>query len=191
MVTNNEEAIPDNPLKDELTIIKVQDGAEEAETLRCGTFDVDVIDMIKYQDEDPELAIIEQVVDFVSNEENGAAGLAAPQVGVINAWFVMKMGRDGKVVTIINPEIIARSGKKQRVEGCFSESNRAIVKRSREIIANFYTLERDSDGRYYTEYHKLQKIEGWDACVFQHEYDHLKGVLICEKKGSKVLKNDT
>lgn len=177
-----------NPLKDELVIHKVDNSPDEADILRCGTFPVDIDELIQYQKENPEIAMMEQVVDFVSNEENGAAGLAAPQVGVINSWFVMKMGREGKPVIVINPEIVGRSGKKQMEEGCFSETNRAIVKRSREIIANFYTLERDEDGTYTAQFHRLEKLDGWDARVFQHEYDHLNGVLICEKKGSKVLK---
>jgi peptide deformylase len=101
----------------------------------------------------------------------------------------MKMGRGQEVVVVVNPEIIGRSGKKQMVEGCFSEGKKAIVKRSREITVN-YTVLAQAQGEWYTSDVKLEKLEGWDARVFQHEYDHLRGVLICEKKGSKVIDND-
>ena len=134
-----------------------------------------------------ELALMEQTLEFVSNKENGAAGMAAPQVGSNLCWFVMKMGRESKPVIIVNPDIIGRSGRKQHVEGCFSETNRAQVKRSRDITVSYFTVQQDNEGKWTKQYHKLVKLEGWDAQVFQHEYDHLRGVLICEKKGAKVI----
>jgi len=123
---------------------------------------------------------IQSAIDFVSKEENSAAGLAAHQVGLSQAWFVMKIGREQEVIVVANPDILGRSGRKQYVEGCFSETYDAQVKRSCDITVNCELLTFDSDGNVYVEQKKFWKLDKRDAQVFQHEYHHLQGKLICD-----------
>ena len=127
----------------------------------------------------------EKARKFVADPENSALGLASNQVGSKYSWFVMKMSND--IVRIIfNPKIYGRSGHKQHEEGCFSEPEcDERVKRSRSISASFWEV-YFVDGKV-SMLHCDEDLEGRDAQVFQHEYDHLKGRLIADKK-KKVTK---
>jgi len=121
--------------------------------------------------------------DFVANPENKALGLAGPQVGSKIAWFVMNCV-DGSTRIIVNPVIIGRSGHKQYSEGCFSEPDcDERVKRSRSIVVSFKEVVPDVDGTAWLT--KQETLEGRDAQVFQHEEEHLRGVLICDKRQTK------
>ncbi|MBN1870219.1 MAG: peptide deformylase [Candidatus Omnitrophica bacterium] len=95
-------------------------------------------------------------------------GLAAPQVGINQRFFVLDIGDGPMIVT--NPEIIKRSGSAVMEEGCLSVPEVTIaVTRSEEL-----TL------RYTDENNHARKLtcNGLLARVIQHEMDHLNGVLI-------------
>jgi peptide deformylase len=99
-------------------------------------------------------------------KENGA-GLAAPQIGVSERVVVIDVGK-GPLV-LINPEIIAREGQARDSEGCLSIPGRSgYVTRARKARVKF----TDLHGQTVT-------MEGEDllARAFQHEIDHLDGVL--------------
>lgn len=144
-----------------------------------------------------ELKLIEQTIHFVSNPENNAVGLAAPQVGSSYSWFVMKLDRTGQVMAVINPDILGRTGRKQHIETCFSEELPAQVKRSRDITVNYVQLglaladdvNKDTTEAVWTLNPVLREnISGRDAQVFQHELHHLQGKLLSEV--GKVIRND-
>jgi peptide deformylase len=97
-------------------------------------------------------------------------GLAAPQVGHSPRLFVF-MQEGGAVRTVIDPEIVSAEGCQLSEEGCLSLSRGSTwtVERAERIIATF----QNEKGR------QVQMVlTGADACVFQHEYDHLQGVLL-------------
>jgi len=106
-------------------------------------------------------------------KENGI-GISAIQVGVPLRVFLV-MGRNGHdVLVVINPEII----EKEKIttsfgEGCLSVPGiRKDVKRYKRIKVKF----QDLNGDFHTR--KLSKRESF---IFQHEYDHLRGVLFTER----------
>lgn len=123
---------------------------------------------------------IQRAVDFVENPENSAAGLAAPQIELPSSWFVMKRNRDKSILIVINPTILGKIGNKQYIEACFSEELPARVKRAKSITVAYTSMTLEGDGKYSLEEIK-ETLEGVDAQVFQHEYDHLQGVLICDR----------
>lgn len=99
-------------------------------------------------------------------------GLAGPQVGVLERIFVWEVGEEHGAV--INPVIVARgTAKITEEEGCLSLPGLLYeVERDYEV-----TIEgQDEDGRPVS-------IRGEDllARVFQHEIDHLDGVLFIDK----------
>ena len=97
-------------------------------------------------------------------------GLAAPQVGVNRQIFVITISRDR--MAIINPKILSKSGESICEEGCLSIPNRKIkVKRAESIEVEFL----DVDNKI-----QVMKLSGVFARVFQHEADHLQGVLITD-----------
>ena len=114
-------------------------------------------------------------------------GLAALQVGVLNRLIVVEMPddedhpRSGERFVICNPEIVKASRETATgQEGCLSVSGYVgIVERAGEVIVRGQNLK----GR------KLRvKAEGFLARVFQHEIDHLNGVLYVDiaEEGSVV-----
>ena len=99
-------------------------------------------------------------------------GLAAQQVGVAKRVTVIDLsqGEDpAQKLTIINPEIISRDGKLYEEEGClsFPDIIEKVVRAAKVKI------------RAQDEYGKWFEMDGDDllARCFQHEIDHLDGVL--------------
>ncbi len=99
-------------------------------------------------------------------------GLAAPQVGLSLRMFVMDYG-DGPI-KVINPEIIEKSEEKViDEEGCLSLPDVfAEVERAKWIKVRF----QNERGEW-----QEMELEGYSARVFQHEYDHLDGILFIDR----------
>lgn len=108
---------------------------------------------------------------------NGA-GIAANQIGISRRLFVIEVGDNPRypykpnipLTVVINPEIRFLSDETfVSNEGCLSVPQmRANVDRHVEIAMSYY----GRDGQHHEE-----KICGYSACTWQHEYDHLDGVL--------------
>ena len=75
---------------------------------------------------------------------------------------------------IINPKIIKKSKKKEKGwEGCLSiPAIRAQVPRYKKIKVKYTTINNEE---------KTQLFEDFIARVFQHEYDHLKGLVYLDR----------
>ncbi len=103
---------------------------------------------------------------------NKGIGLAAPQVGILKRVMVIKI--DDKNLILINP-IIIKKGKDKEVieEGCLSIPERFMeIKRPVEIEAKA----TDIDGNELD-----LKLDNLPARIFQHEFDHLEGILILDR----------
>ncbi|MBI2460054.1 MAG: peptide deformylase [Candidatus Rokubacteria bacterium] len=99
-------------------------------------------------------------------------GLAATQVGVALRVLVVDAG-GGAVRTYINPEIVERHGEVVGEEGCLSLPGIfADVARAERVVVEA----RDREGRPVRE-----RAEGLLARVFQHEIDHLDGILFIDR----------
>ena len=110
-------------------------------------------------------------------------GLAANQVGVTSDLFVIDVGIEKEKrdpVIIINPVITASEEEVIAEEGCLSIPEVfAQVKRSQHIEVKGYDL-KGNELRY--------EAEGFLARAFQHEMDHLNGVLFWDNL-SKVKRD--
>jgi len=103
-------------------------------------------------------------------EANGV-GLAAPQVGTAIRVVVIDVGNG--LLELINPVIVEREGTATDTEGCLSIPDIfGEVERSSKVTVEF-TNRRN----------KKQQItgEGLLARCFQHELDHLDGVLFIDR----------
>lgn len=102
-------------------------------------------------------------------------GLAANQVGVLQRVFVLDVSqKEGapKLEVYINPEILAAEGSTTYEEGCLSIPGYfAKVER----YAKLYIRALDLEGNTFE-----REIEGLRAIVFQHEFDHLEGILFID-----------
>lgn len=101
-------------------------------------------------------------------------GLAAPQVGINKRFMVYNEHGDPKKwlneVVMVNPQIVEYSDSSDvENEGCLSFPNmRGDVERSKWIKVEALNLK----GKKIKK-----KFKGWEARIFQHEYDHLDGVV--------------
>jgi len=112
--------------------------------------------------------------------ENDGVGLAAPQIGILKRLVVMDIG-DDKTYKMINPKIIASSGKEVDQEGCLSVPEiKGDVSRPTSVTV-VYTDENGKEITLTTEDHLLSR------CIC-HEIDHLDGILFIDKAKNKVQK---
>lgn len=105
-------------------------------------------------------------------------GLAATQVGLEERYFVAK--NDTKFMIVINPKIISFGKRtKKYFEGCLSTPNIwGEVKRHTNIKVSY----QNETGKMLNT-----PLKGVLAWIFQHEIDHLDGILfqdrVLEQKG--------
>jgi peptide deformylase len=120
--------------------------------------------------------LIDDMVDTL-HDANGA-GLAAPQVGV--PLRVIVTNYDGNLRVVVNPEIVEAEGEDvEGNEGCLSIPGwyGPVTRKERVVMRGL--------GR--TGKPIKIKAEGWEARVFQHEVDHLNGVLYIDYIQDKSL----
>lgn len=103
-------------------------------------------------------------------------GLAAPQVGVSRRLIVLDCAPSeapADLIVAVNPEIIAREGDIFEEEACLSVPEySARVMRSAKVTVRYLDL----DGRTLE-----RTAEGLPAVAFQHEIDHLDGILYIDR----------
>ncbi len=104
--------------------------------------------------------------------ENGI-GLAATQVNVQQRVVVMDLSAERDTpVTLVNPEIIQKTGSEEMEEGCLSVPGFSdIVQRAEKISYRYLNL----DGEVIED-----ETDGLRAVCIQHEIDHLDGKLFID-----------
>ncbi|BCR03354.1 peptide deformylase [Desulfuromonas versatilis] len=102
-------------------------------------------------------------------------GLAAPQVGVSKRLVVIDCAPKGEppqLLTVINPEILSREEDCCEEEGCLSVPGYyARVERQARVRVRYLDLDGNTVEREST---------GLEAICFQHEIDHLDGILFVD-----------
>jgi peptide deformylase len=110
-------------------------------------------------------------------------GIAAPQLGWFERFFLMGIVHEAEgeeprleLQAWINPEIVQASGEQGWAwEGCLSVPGlRGWIRRPLAVAVTGYTAHGERISREYT---------GWPARVFQHEFDHLDGMLFPYRAG--------
>lgn len=98
-------------------------------------------------------------------------GLAAPQVGISKRVIVVDIGEG--LFKLVNPEIVSSSGIQDGAEGCLSLPDVVgNVKRSERVTVKAL----DENGDEVTI-----EATGYLARAFQHEIDHLNGIIFTDK----------
>ena len=103
-------------------------------------------------------------------------GLAANQIGVLKRIFVASANQvRGKELVLLNPEIVKKEGVVKEFEGCLSVPEfYEPVKRAKRVWMKAMTLAGDV---------VEVKAEGLLSRIFQHETDHLNGILFIDRLG--------
>ncbi len=144
------------------------DNLEDSLLLRKQCSDVD------FNKEDIVLeTFIHRLYKTVIDSVNQGVGIAAPQVGILkNIIWVQRFDKIGYPFEVyLNPKITHYSSEKQPCrEGCLSIPNRmdTLQVRSQAIEIDYLNNLGET---------KHESVEGFTAVIFQHEIDHLNGIL--------------
>lgn len=174
--TAQEQEIINSGTEDQILHVYQITDAKELAVLRTPATD------IKYNE--PLLdKLAARMLKTVNDPAHEGVGIAGPQVGISkNLIWVQRLDKTGEPFEFyVNPKIIWRSKLiRQGAEGCLSIPDvREDVKRSYAIKLQHV----DKTGKVQEEL-----IEGFTAVIFQHEVDHLYGILFPDRieESSKV-----
>lgn len=138
---------------------------------------------IKPNSNDPVLqTFVKRLYKTVTDSLSLGVGIAAPQVGILkNIIWVQRFDKDNFPFEVyLNPVIVKYSLKKQTCrEGCLSVPNRSEVLNNRAyaIMIEYDTMKGD---------HKTEMVEAFTSVIFQHEIDHLNGILYLDHLEKEV-----
>lgn len=105
--------------------------------------------------------------------EAPGVGLAAPQVGVQKRLFVYDLQDDEGPRVVVNPRIVESSGEWTFEEGCLSVPGLSWpIVRPRDVLLTGWDIDGNEISIEATEF---------EARVYQHEVDHLDGILLVER----------
>ena len=116
------------------------------------------------------ITLLDDMIETMRHADG--CGLAAPQVGVLRRIAVVEV-KEGEVIELINPEIIAREGVQEETEGCLSLPGRwGITRRPMKVTV-----------RATNRHGKTFEVsgEGLLARALCHEIDHLDGHMFTER----------
>lgn len=126
----------------------------------------------------PKLVALAQQMLETMRQANGV-GLAAPQVGILQRFFVVELPAEeennlpAETFILFNPEIVKNAGEQIGYEGCLSIPGYIGEVARAEKVTIQGLDEKGHPVRY--------KAEGYLARVFQHELDHLEGILYTDR----------
>lgn len=124
--------------------------------------------------------LAEKMVATVTSPEQDGVGIAGPQVGISRRVVaVQRFDKDGEPFEVYpNIRITSHRGeKKVGPEGCLSiPGKRGNVERYQEIDIAYTSIKTLRD--------TTESINGFTAVIFQHECDHLDGILYTDYLGS-------
>lgn len=134
-------------------------------------------------DADPTDASLVELADAMvamMRASPGCVGIAAPQVGVSTRLFVLDVTGARRVrscaglVVLCQPEVLASEGKEVRREGCLSVPDLTgdVARATRITVTGLVpgTGER-----------RTVEADAFEARAFQHELDHLDGLLFLDR----------
>lgn len=114
----------------------------------------------------------------------GCVGLAAPQLGVASRVFALDVsvmrkpppGNHGLIV-LFDPELVLAHGSDLKREGCMSVPDYTCdVRRATEVVVRGTTPQGAI---------RVVEAEGFEARAFQHELDHLDGLLVLDRVAAR------
>lgn len=125
---------------------------------------------------------------LIAQDDPPGVGLAANQVGLNLAIFIMKASEKSKTKIFINPKIIKlgtsdiernrknpikKKRNKIKLEGCLSIPRIwGPVKRKDRVFLKY----QDINGKEY-----LKWFSGFESIIIQHEMDHLNGIVFTQR----------
>ncbi|MBK5228063.1 MAG: peptide deformylase [Actinobacteria bacterium] len=129
----------------------------------------------------PDDELVADLIDTM-RASPGCVGLAAPQIGVSRRALALdvtghpKTKRCHGLVVVFDPVVVESSGREVGREGCMSVPDlTANVARAKRVVVHG----RSPEGEVLAI-----ETDGFEARAFQHEIDHLDGLLILDRVSS-------
>lgn len=155
-----------------MRVLTVND-ASDSLTLRksCGRINENELKSIEYQ------TLAEKMVATVTSPEQDGVGIAGPQVGISRRIVAVQRFDKSGAPFEVYPNILVAASRGEKVpgsEGCLSIPGRSgKVARYRDIDITYTSTKTLRD--------TTETIQGFTAVIFQHECDHLDGILYTDR----------
>ena len=176
LTMTNEEAALINGSPDTMRILTIDNEADLA-VLRKASVNFNVEDL-----NTPEYAALASKLVKTLESTDGGVGLAAPQVGINRRVVaVQRVDKEGEPIEVYaNISIEEMRGEPEAgPEGCLSvPDRRGDVMRYQDITIRYTDINSD---RMDQPREIREDVSGFAAVIFQHECDHLEGVLFIDK----------
>ena len=114
-----------------------------------------------------DMSVGQDLMDTLRANQDHCVGMAANMIGVKKKIIIVNMGIMN--VVMYNPVIVKKDTPYETEEGCLSLSGVRKTTRYQNIEVEYY----DSSWKKHR-----QSYSGWTAQIFQHECDHLAGIII-------------
>ena len=111
--------------------------------------------------------VVTDLLDTLRANFDHCVGMAANMIGFHKR--IIAFQDEGKIVVMLNPEIIKKSQIYSAKEGCLSLSGQRKTKRYRSIKVRYLDMQMKI---------KIKTFKDFTAQVIQHEIDHCDGILI-------------
>lgn len=130
---------------------------------------------------------VKRLLATVQDSMSLGVGIAAPQVGILkNIIWVQRFDKEAFPFEVyLNPKIVTYSDQKQDcMEGCLSIPDKQAVTKTR---ANSIQIQYNNmEGDVISE-----TVKGFTAVIFQHEIDHLNGILFIDHLEKEVEESNS
>lgn len=131
--------------------------------------------------------LVSRMLATVNDPANPGVGIAAPQVGILRRIIlVQRFDKEGEPFEVyVNPYIVGYSDDSRvGAEGCLSvPGHSGSVMRAEEIRISYI----DPETRREVE----ETVSGFTAVIFQHEIDHLDGILFTDREQQSQVRTLT
>lgn len=177
MTMTKEEASLINDSPEVMRILTIEDEADLA-VLRSTSTNFNIADLSS-----PEYTLLAEKMVRTLESTDGGVGLAAPQVGLNRRVVaVQRVDKEGEPIEVYANIVIEemRGEKVPGPEGCLSVPDlRGDVPRYQDITIRYTDM---NSGRLDQPREIREDVSGFAAVIFQHEVDHLDGVLYIDKQ---------
>jgi peptide deformylase len=130
--------------------------------------------------------LCELMLATVTHPSQDGVGIAAPQVGLNRRVVaVMRFDKPGEPFEVYANIKITRRSESKAIggEGCLSVPDmHGDVERSEEVEIEYVDMEQLRKGNFIM---KKETINGFTAVIFQHEVDHLEGIIYTDRIETK------
>ena len=150
----------------------------------CADFSSEDLESM-FTDEDSHTArLAAQMVATVTDPSQDGVGIAGPQVGLSRRIVaVQRFDKEGAPFEVFPNIRIVEYGDGRRTggEGCLSiPGRRGMVERADTVVIE-YAKKATADGSETVYSYVRDTIGGFTAVIFQHECDHLDGILYIDR----------